>query len=78
MRLAWQCRRGQRELECLLTAYLTQHYPNALPAEQRAFERLLTESDATLQAWLLQQQPADDAELNALVTHLRQTIQPET
>ncbi|MBK8162382.1 MAG: succinate dehydrogenase assembly factor 2 [Gammaproteobacteria bacterium] len=40
-RLHWQCRRGMRELDLLLQAYLDHAYDGAADAERAAFRRLL-------------------------------------
>ncbi len=40
-RLKWRCRRGMRELDVLLTRYLTERWPSAPAAEQAAFEAFL-------------------------------------
>ena len=59
--LRWQCRRGMRELDVLLTRYLEQHYESADSGEKAAFRQLLTLSDPELVGYLLQKQtPAQD------------------
>jgi antitoxin CptB len=61
-RLRWRCRRGMRELDELLTNYLTEQFPGAAPAEQAAFLQLLDSQDADIQAYcLLRQQPSSPA-----------------
>ena len=54
--LLWQCRRGMRELDLLLTRYLEQDYDRADAAEKAAFRRLLTLPDPELVGYLLQKQ----------------------
>ncbi|HEY7378855.1 MAG TPA: succinate dehydrogenase assembly factor 2 [Steroidobacteraceae bacterium] len=71
-RLAWQCRRGMRELDELLQRYLAQCYPQASPAEQRAFERLLQDQDPQLQAYLLSDERPPDPELRNVVDAIRE------
>ena len=59
--LRWQCRRGMRELDVLLTRYLEQHYAGADPGEKAAFRKLLRLPDPDLVGYLLQKQtPAPD------------------
>jgi antitoxin CptB len=47
-KLRWQCRRGMKELDVLLEAYLEQRYPIAGEAEQGAFRALLELQDPVL------------------------------
>lgn len=51
--LRWRCRRGTRELDCLLSHYLEQHYQHASAAQQQAFHDLLQLEDTQLQHYLL-------------------------
>ena len=59
-RLKWQCRRGMRELDVLLSGYLETSYPASDDMSKQAFRRLLELSDPELNAFLLGgTQPAD-------------------
>jgi antitoxin CptB len=73
-RLRWQCRRGMRELDVLLSRYLEREYPQAAEMEQRAFERLLQLSDPELMSYLLIGHDPEDPELARVVQRLR-TVQ---
>lgn len=68
-RLRWRCRRGSRELELMLLAYLDNHYPQADATEQAAFQRLLELPEDRLQHCLLGR--PDDAELSHLARQIR-------
>lgn len=70
-RLRWQCRRGTLELDLVLTEFLDQEYSALTAGERLAFERLLHQPDAILQAWLFGRQKVDDKELNNIVTKIR-------
>ena len=70
-RLKWQCRRGMRELDVLLSRYLAEAYPSAGDAEKAAFERLLALSDPELVGYLLKGEHADDPDLEQLLERLR-------
>lgn len=70
-RLRWRCRRGMRELDQLLCAWLERRAPLADAAELGAFEALLAAEDSELWAWLMGRAPAP-AEHAALVDALRQ------
>jgi antitoxin CptB len=51
-KLRWQCRRGCKELDLLLTHYLENHYPAAPEPQKAYFHYLLTlDDDALLRHW---------------------------
>ena len=61
-RLRWQCRRGMRELDQLLGAYLDTQYPQASDAEKAVFEQILGLPDPELAGYFLGRQvPGDTA-----------------
>lgn len=70
-RLRWQCRRGMRELDVLLTRFLDESYPTADDAEKAAFARLLELSDPELIGYLLRGERADEAVLERVLAQLR-------
>ncbi len=51
--LRWRCRRGMRELDMLLLAYVEQVYPGAPEDERAAFRRLLTTPDPEILAGII-------------------------
>jgi len=53
-RLRWQCRRGMKELDQLLTGYLDDRYGAASEADKASFHALLELSDPELAGYLLQ------------------------
>jgi antitoxin CptB len=53
--LRWQCRRGMRELDELLSRYLETAYNGASAGEKAAFRSLLELPDPDLASYLLQQ-----------------------
>lgn len=68
-KLAWQCRRGMRELDELLVTYLEQRYEQAPEADKQAFQALLQLPDPDLVGYLLNKQtPA--TELQSVVEHI--------
>lgn len=70
-RLKWQCRRGMRELDVLLSSYLERVYPTSSTEDQRAFARLLELSDPELLSYLLKGDDPEDVELARVVQRLR-------
>ena len=55
-KLRWQCRRGMRELDELLLAYLERHYEQASEIDKQAFQALLALPDPELVSYLLNKQ----------------------
>lgn len=51
-RLRWRCRRGMRELDEAMLAYVDHHYDAATDGERRRFEELLDWQDPELYALL--------------------------
>jgi antitoxin CptB len=70
-RLRWRCRRGMRELDIVLAAFVEQTNPAAGPRELAAFERLLDYADDVLLEWLMGRSLASDRELADVVARIR-------
>lgn len=67
-RLRWQCRRGMKELDAMLTGYLE----GGLEGSERAsFQRLLENSDDQLWAWLMGLAAPQDEAMDGLVRKIR-------
>jgi len=71
-RLRWQCRRGMRELDLLLSDLVDRHYPKLSDQQRRDLECLLDYQDPVLLAWLMGQQQPTDPVLATLVSRIRQ------
>lgn len=50
-RLAWQCRRGIKEVEVVLVPFFEQHFMALSLADQALFEKLLQEQDVDMFEW---------------------------
>jgi antitoxin CptB len=70
-RLRWRCRRGAKELDLLLNAYLEKRYPHAGGEERAAFERLTAWADPDIMAVVLGSCPSPDPATSSLVEVLR-------
>ena len=70
-RLRWQCRRGMRELDVLLSRYLNDDYARATEPEKAAFEQILEMSDPELVGYLLKGEQAADPDVERLFARLR-------
>ena len=69
-RLRWQCRRGMRELDVLLTRYLDDGYSLATDGQKAAFRKLLALPDPELNAYLLGGARPADEELQDAVSRI--------
>ncbi len=70
-RLRWRCRRGMKELELLLGAFLEGGYGELDEAGRAAFARLLEHPDPVLAGWLLGQAVPMDGEIARVVRTIR-------
>jgi antitoxin CptB len=69
-KLNWQCRRGMKELDALLTGYLNERYDDAPEAEKAAFRALLELPDPDLVGYLLQRQVPESEALAGVVEYI--------
>lgn len=69
-RVRWLCRRGMKELDVLLSAFLDQQYDNAPPAEQAAFVVLLECQDPDIWAWILGDSQVDDPVMHHVIERI--------
>lgn len=70
-RLKWQCRRGMRELDVLLSGWLEEQYDTVDDDDKSAFRRLLSLPDPELARYLLAGERAGDPEIARVVEHIR-------
>ena len=70
-RLKWQCRRGMRELDVLLTAYCEEVYPASDEPRKSAFRQILQLPDPELMRYLLNGENPADPELADVVDRIR-------
>jgi antitoxin CptB len=75
-RLAWQCRRGMRELDVLLNGFLEQCYARLDAGERESFARLLEYPDAVLLEWLMGRMVPADKEVARIVQDIRHAAAP--
>jgi antitoxin CptB len=75
-RLAWQCRRGMRELDVLLNGFLQQRFEHLDEHERDSFARLLDYPDAVLLEWLMGRMIPADKDVASIVQDIRHTAAP--
>lgn len=69
--LKWQCRRGMRELDVLLSRWLEESYGTAGEDDKSAFRRLLSLPDPELARYLLTGERAADPDIARVVEYIR-------
>jgi antitoxin CptB len=69
-KLRWQCRRGMKELDVLLTRYVENEYCGASSAQQAAFRDLLQTQDPVIYGYFLGRAPAPTAILASLIEQI--------
>lgn len=72
-RIRWQCRRGMRELDELLSSYLENKYQETSDKEKIAFNELLELSDPELVKLLLTPYQSDAPLINEMVSKIKKT-----
>jgi antitoxin CptB len=75
-RLAWQCRRGMRELDELLNGFMTRCYAGLGEGELAAFMRLLEYPDSVLLECLMGRMVPADKDVAHIVQEIRHTTAP--
>jgi antitoxin CptB len=69
--LRWRCRRGMKELDLMLMAFMDKGYCHLYDDEKKAFARLLECQDADLYEFLMGYSAPDDRELHHVIDKIR-------
>ena len=72
-RLRWRCRRGMKELDVVLTAWLDRCYASASATEREAFKSLLEMDDPDLAALVLGAGVHGDPECDRVIQRIRRS-----
>jgi len=75
-RLAWQCRRGMRELDELLNGFMARHYAGLGDEQLTAFTRLLEYPDSVLLECLMGRMVPADKDVAQIAQEIRHTTAP--
>ncbi len=73
-KLRWQCHRGVKELDFILSAYLESGYYNASPSEQALFTTLLSTEDDRLIAYFFSDDLPENQAMRQFVEKIRVTF----
>lgn len=66
-RLAWQCRRGIKEVEVVLVPFFEQHFLHLSRDDQQLFEQLLLEQDVDMFEWFTKRTLPEQPDLARIV-----------
>lgn len=70
-KIKWHCRRGMLELDLMFTRFFDQCIDTLTDDQLTLFERLLTEADPDLYAWLMGYELPLDKDLDYIVRFIR-------
>ena len=70
-KIRWQCRRGMRELDELLSGYIESSYQKISNEEKKAFNKLLELSDPELVKLLLTPYQSEDPQVNDMIKKIK-------
>lgn len=73
-KLRWQCRRGAKELDAMLCAYLDRYYISADSSEQKRFIELLQLEDNQLLAYFFDNKAPAEPELRPIIEKIRTCV----
>ncbi|MDX1490513.1 MAG: succinate dehydrogenase assembly factor 2 [Pseudohongiellaceae bacterium] len=76
-KLGWHSRRGMLELDLILLPFYEKHLADLPPEIHVLYQRLLTEEDQDLFAWLLMRAPAPNEELQKMISIIREHHDPQ-
>lgn len=65
--LQWRCRRGTKELDVVLTAFLENNYSHLSSVEINDFNELLNEQDTVLWYWLIGKEEPKNHNIESII-----------
>jgi len=72
-KLVWRCRRGIREMDIVLQAFLNESYDLLSDADKNTFTQLLDEADLDILNWIMGKDTPENDELKRIITLIRQS-----
>lgn len=77
-RLAWQCRRGIKEVEVVLAPFFEQFFSTLDMADQERFEVFLKEADVDMFEWFMRRSTPDTPENQYMVDLILARMAPRS
>ncbi|HEY8521246.1 MAG TPA: succinate dehydrogenase assembly factor 2 [Gammaproteobacteria bacterium] len=75
-RVRWRCRRGMRELDAVLFAFVDRAYGELSEQDKSTFERVLDLPDPELFAYVTGRREPADPDIARIVAHVRRVADP--
>lgn len=75
-RLRWRCRRGMRELDAVLQAFVEHAFAELSSVDRERMEMILDLPDPELHAYLVGRLEPEDPEYGALFRRIREEFRP--
>ena len=72
-KMRWRCRRGMRELDAILAAYIDRLQATPSTRKAQAFSKLLDCEDDQLWDWLSGRERCPDSQLGEIIDDVRST-----
>jgi antitoxin CptB len=74
-RLLWRCRRGIREMDIVLQAFLNQSYDTLSDADKNSFAQLLDEADLDILNWIMGKDEPENDGIKNIIALIRKSRQ---
>ena len=72
-RLLWRCRRGIREMDIVLQAFLNGSYDSLSDVDKNTFSKLLDEADLDILNWIMGKDTPESNDFKKIITLIRQS-----
>jgi antitoxin CptB len=72
-RLMWRCRRGIREMDIVLQAFLNESYDSLSDKDKDTFSQLLDEADLDILNWIMGKDTPVSDDLKKIITLIRES-----
>jgi antitoxin CptB len=72
--LRWRCRRGMRELDAVLQAFLAKSYESLSDSDKQRFAAILDLPDPELYGYIVRRNEPTDAQTTRLIALIRESI----
>jgi antitoxin CptB len=77
-KLRWRCRRGMRELDAVLQAFLAESFDALSDGDKQRFEAILDLPDPELYGYIVRRDEPKDPDTLRLIARIRESIRPQT
>jgi antitoxin CptB len=72
-KLFWRCRRGIREMDIVLQAFLNESYDSLSESDKSIFSQLLDEADLDILNWIMGKDTPESDDLKKMISLVRES-----